>query len=121
MSRTEAASDKTAETLPTMLWAAVFLSPLMGWFSALCVFFLALHSLVRQGFRVPCAHLNSKAGRRLAWTVLSWWMLIVASDLVAAAQVPWWQDFRFLLVILPPLLLMPRLQRAHMYRLHTLY
>jgi len=113
VSRTQTAPGKTADPLPPMLWAAVLLSPLMGWFSALCVLFLALHSLVRQGFPASWAHLKSRAGRWLVWTVLAWWMLLVASDLAAAARVPWWQDFRFLLVILPPLLLMPRLQRAH--------
>jgi len=96
-----------------MLWAAVLLSPLLGWFSTLCVLLLALRSLVRQGLTASCAHLNSGAGRWLAWTALAWWMLLLGSDLAAAPPLPWWRDFRFLLVILPPLLLMPRIQRAH--------
>ncbi|MFM8770237.1 MAG: O-antigen ligase family protein [Rubrivivax sp.] len=43
---------------------------------------------------------------------MSWWLVLLAGDLAAPSSSPWWQDFRFLLVIFPPLLLVPHFQRS---------
>lgn len=109
---TPTASSSTPPSLPRALWVAVLMSPLLGWLSALMVLCLAVQGSMAQGLKASCTHLRQGTARWLALTVLSWWLVLLLGDLAATSSVPWWQDFRFLLVILPPLLLMPQLQRC---------
>jgi O-antigen ligase len=106
------ASGQSAHPLPRALWVAVLMSPLLGWLSALVVLCLAVKGLMTQGLRASCAHLGQGAARWLFLTVLFWWLVLLLGDLAATPSVPWWQDSRFLLVIVPPLLLMPQFQRC---------
>lgn len=105
------ASDQTPAPIPRSLWVAVLMSPLLGWLSALVLLFLAVRRLMTQGIRFSCAHLWQGHARWLAVTALLWWLVLLSRDLTATPPVPWWQDLRFLLVIVPPLWLMPQLQR----------
>jgi len=51
-------------------------------------------------------------GRYVAGVALGWWLILLCGDLMAAQPVAWWGDMRFLLVILPALLLRPLFQQA---------
>lgn len=100
------------QPLPWALWVAVVFSPLLGWLSALCILAAAAHRLFKTGVHSSFTQLNRGPGRWVTIMALCWWLTLLAGDLLATPTVAWWQDFRFLLVILPACLLMPRFQQA---------
>jgi O-antigen ligase len=104
--------DPVGRPLPWPLWGAIFLAPVLGWFSAVCMLGFACWWCLRTGPRRAVYLAGEGAGRWLAAVALGWWLVLLGGDLLAGQRGAWWADFRFLLVILPALLLRPVLQQA---------
>lgn len=104
--------DSAARPLPWPLWGAVFLAPIAGWLSALCMLAAMCWRCLRTGPRTSVSQASEGTGRWLAAVALGWWLVLLGGDLLADQRGAWWVDFRFLLVILPALLLRPALQQA---------
>lgn len=100
----------TTRRLPWPLWAAVFLAPVLGWISALCLLAAAFLRALKQGPRQAVIHAMPRSGseRGLVAIALGWWLVLLAGDLLAAQPTPWWQDLRFLLVLWPAWILRSR-------------
>ena len=104
--------DPAARPLPWPLWGAIFLAPILGWLSALCMLAAACWRCLRTGPRTSVCQASEGSGQWLAAVALGWWLVLLGGDLLAGQRGAWWADFRFLLVILPALLLRPVLQQA---------
>lgn len=98
--------------LPRAVWVALVFAPVLGWFSAVCMLGASLWALSRGSLRATCVHMLHGPQRWMAIIVLAWWLTLLAGDLLAASPVAWWRDLRFLLVILPALVLTPMFLQA---------
>jgi O-antigen ligase len=98
--------------LPRALWAALVFAPLLGWISALCMLAAASWAVFRGDMRLRAALGLRGPERWLPLIALTWWLTLLAGDLMAPYTAAWWTDFRFLLVILPACALMPMFGKA---------
>ena len=100
-------STPRARALPQVVWVALVFAPVLGWCSTVCMLGASLRTLSRASLRTVCTQVLRGPARWIAVIALAWWLTLLAGDLFAASPTAWWQDLRFLLVILPALALTP--------------
>ena len=96
------------------LWAALFLAPILGWLSALILLAVAVSRIAELGIRRAVAQTFARrqTTQWLTSVALGWWFVLLIGDLLARNPVAWWSDLRFLLVLLPALVLCPAWHRS---------
>lgn len=105
-------ANSSPSRMPPVLKAAIIGAPVLGWISPLLMLAVAAWGVTKRGW--PQGALQELRGpsRWLPVIAVSWWLVLLAGDLLAATPGAWWQDLRFLLVILPACALLPVLANA---------
>ena len=102
--------------LPKAIWVALVFAPVLGWVSSVCMLVASLRALSTGSLRAACSIALDGPQRWMATVILTWWLTLLAGDLLADSPGAWWKDLRFLLVMLPALVLMPMFRQAHITR-----
>jgi hypothetical protein len=99
--------DVSSQELPAALRAAIIGAPVLGWVSPLVLLTCAFWALLKRSGWGDLRQQMSGASRWLPAIALSWWLVLLAGDLLSTPPTAWWTDLRFLLVILPSCALVP--------------
>lgn len=101
------------EPLLRAVWIALVFAPILGWASAVCMLGASLWTFSTGSLRTSCVQVLHGPQRWIAIIALAWWLTLLAGDLLTATTMAWWRDLRFLLVILPALVLTPMFLHAN--------